>query len=266
MKETIRLWEKDIPLFDPTLSPEIPAIDVYRAKSKKANGAVIVCPGGGYERRAEHEGEPIAQWLNSFGVTALVLTYRVKPYRHPCALLDAQRAIRTVRYNSQKWSIDPKKIGILGFSAGGHLTSSAGVHFDNGKGDATDPIDRISSRPDAMILCYAAILSGSFGHDGLVRTLYGENPTPEERAFFSSDLHITDNTPPAFLWHTANDNCVPVENSLLFSQAMSQKKVPFELHVFPRGSHGLGLAEDIPEVNTWTDLCRIWLENMGFAG
>jgi acetyl esterase/lipase len=227
---------------------------------------VIVCPGGGYGGRAPHEGEPIALWLNSIGVSAFVLDYRVAPYRNPCELMDAQRAIRYVRSHARDFNIDPKHIGILGFSAGGHLASSAGTHYDNGKPDAADPVDRMSCRPDTMILCYAVITFGEFGHNGSMVNLLGPDPPQDLRDLFSNEKQVTAHTPPTFLWHTEDDPGVPVENSLLFAQALRRNKVSFELHIFKTGRHGLGLAPGDPHVGAWMQSCGEWLKKLGFTG
>lgn len=263
----ISLWEeKDIPGFDPELSEHIPAIIPYVIDTQKPTGAVIVFPGGGYSHRAYHEGEPVALWLNSIGISAFVLEYRVSPYRYPYPLLDAKRAIRYVRYHAKEWNIDPDRIGVLGFSAGGHLASTVGTHFDLGDANSDDPIERISCRPDAMILCYPVISFGEFRHDGSMRSLLGDNPSQDMITLLSNETQVTADTPPTFLWHTANDSGVPVENSLLFASALSKNKVPFELHVFPDGRHGLGLAQEHPQVKVWTKLCEKWLKSIGFTG
>jgi acetyl esterase/lipase len=242
----------------PRITPFIPAGD-------GPLGCVIVCPGGGYAGRAGHEAAPVSKWLNSFGVASFVLDYRVAPYRHPVPLGDAQRSIRLVRARAAEWKIDPKRIGILGFSAGGHLAATAATLFDAGKADAVDPIDRQSSRPDAAILCYPVISFGEFRHHGSMVNLIGDNPDPDLRRKLSLENSVTPQTPPTFLWHTSDDGGVPVENSLLFAAALHKCKVPFALHVFPHGSHGLGLALNVPEVKEWTALCETWLKGLGFA-
>lgn len=262
----ISLWEKDIPGFDPELSDHIPAIVPYIVDRENPTGAVIVFPGGGYCRRAAHEGEPVALWLNSIGISAFVLEYRVSPYRYPYPLLDAKRAIRYVRYHAKEWNINPNRIGVLGFSAGGHLAATVGTHFDFGDRNSDDPIERVSCRPDAMILCYPVISFGEFRHEGSMNALLGDKPSQDMIALLSNETQVTADTPPAFLWHTANDPGVLVENSLLFASALSKNKVSFELHIFPEGPHGLGLAQEHPQVKVWTRLCEEWLKSMGFAG
>jgi acetyl esterase/lipase len=242
-----------------------PAITPCLVPSDRLHGAVIVCPGGGYARRAPHEGEPVARWLNSLGISAFVLSYRVAPYRHPHPLADAQRAIRYVRAHAGRWHIDPARVGILGFSAGGHLAATAATHFDGGNPAAADPVERAGSRPDAVILCYPVISFVQHAHQGSARNLLGDDPSEEQRRLLSNELHVTAETPPAFLWHTAEDGGVPVENSLVFGAALRRHGVPFALHVFPHGRHGLGLAQDTPLVSTWPDLCAAWLRSLSFG-
>ncbi|MCX5676872.1 MAG: alpha/beta hydrolase [Planctomycetota bacterium] len=247
----------------PRITPYLPAGDGPFA-------CIVVCPGGGYGGRAAHEGAPICKWLNSIGVAGFVLDYRVKPYRHPIPLGDAQRAIRTVRARAAEWKIDPKRIGILGFSAGGHLAASATTIFDDGKPDAADPIGRQSCRPDAAILCYPVITFGDFRHNGSMVNLLGPDPDPKLRQEMSLETRVTPQTPPTFLWHTSDDGGVPVENSLLFATALRKNKVPFALHVFPRGPHGIGLGDGdrgakAPDARQWPAICAEWLKNLGFA-
>jgi acetyl esterase/lipase len=236
---------------------------------------VVVCPGGGYQMLAiDHEGKQIAEWLNSMGVTAFVLKYRLGPrYHHPAMLEDAARAIRTVRANASQWKLDPHRIAILGFSAGGHLASTAGTHFDGGKPAALDPVERVSSRPDRMILVYPVIsLQPPFGHRGSQRNLLGESPPPDLVASLSNELQVTKDTPPTFLAHTNADKGVPAENSLMFALALRKAGVPVELHLFERGVHGLGLGDGAPQFKiapepsfrAWPKLCETWLKNQGF--
>lgn len=263
----VPLWPDGAPGYDtaPTRR-EIPRITPYIVPSAKPHGAVLVLPGGGYGGRAPHEGAPIAQWLNTLGISAAVVDYRVQPYRHPYPLLDAQRALRWMRANGKAWNIDPTKVGILGFSAGGHLASTTLTHWDRGKPDATDPIDRESCRPDAVVLCYPVISFLQFTHGGSMRNLLGPTPSDELRRELSAETQITAETPPVYLWHTADDGGVPVENSLLLAMALRAKRIPFELYVPPKGAHGLGLAPNNPVVARWTLLCGDWLKGLGFAG
>lgn len=244
---------------------EIPHLTPFLVGADEPTGAVIVCPGGGYRGRAAHEGAPVARWLNSLGIVAFVLDYRVAPSHHPIPLADAQRAIRTVRHNAATWHVRPDRVGILGFSAGGHLAATAGTHFDAGDARATDPIERQSSRPDALVLCYAVISFGEFRHDGSMVNLLGPEPPEHLRRLLSNELHVTADTPPTFLWHTGDDAGVPVENALLFANALRRNSVPFALHIYPHGRHGLGLAPDDPIVRTWSALCGQWLAAAGFA-
>jgi acetyl esterase/lipase len=245
-------------------------LTVFPVPGKERRGAVIVCPGGGYTVHAPHEAEPIAEWVNRQGLTAFILRYRFAPHRHPAPLEDAARAVRYVRYNAARWNVDPLHIGILGFSAGGHLVSTIGTHFDAGNPKASDQVERLSSRPDALILCYPLISLVKFGHRGCMDNLLGPNSSEELLRDLSSELQVTAATPPAFIWHTAADEVVPVEQSLLFADALGKCGVPFELHVFPQGQHGLGLADatspfaPMPAVAQWTKLCEVWLKGQGF--
>ncbi|MCM8901920.1 alpha/beta hydrolase [Caldicoprobacter algeriensis] len=263
--EEILLWPNGVSGAKGDTKEDTPSIVPYIVNSGDARGAIIICPGGGYVRRACHEGEPVALWLNSIGISAFVLNYCVAPsYRYPYPFMDMQRVIRYVRYNAADWNIEPNHIGIMGFSAGGHLASTVGTHFDNGSADVEDPINRMSCRPDAMILCYPVITFGEYRHHGSMVSLIGENPSDELIKLLSNELHVMPDTPPAFLWHTADDQAVHVQNSLLFAEALRRCGVPFELHIYPHGRHGLGLALGEPSVSSWTELCARWLKNLGF--
>jgi acetyl esterase/lipase len=247
------------PVDVPTLTPYLPP------KEKMSGAAIIVCPGGGYTHLADHEGGPVAEWLNSLGVTAFVLKYRLGPrYHHPAPMQDAARAIRIVRARAAEWGLDPQRIGILGFSAGGHLASTAGTHFDSGKSDASDPIERVSSRPNLMILIYPVITMREKTHAGSKANLLGAAPAPELVALLSNDEQVTKETPPTFLVHTMTDPAVPVENSLLFITALRKAGVPFEFHLYERGPHGFGLGKNDPILATWPDRCADWLRLHGF--
>jgi acetyl esterase/lipase len=241
-----------------------PTLVPYLVDGSEPTAAIVVCPGGGYQRRADHEGEPIALWLNSLGISAFVVHYRVAPYKHPNPLSDAQRAIRIVRSRAQEWNVDPARVGILGFSAGGHLASSSGTHYDDGQANADDPIERESCRPDLLVLCYPVISFEAFAHSGSRTNLLGDPADPQLVKLLSSESQVTSQTPPTFLWHTADDAAVPVENSLLFASALSRNKVPFELHVYESGRHGLGLGTEVVGVRAWTDACAVWLAKQGF--
>lgn len=267
MAEKVLLWPGGTPGALGDGPEDRPELTPYLLEGESPQACVIVCPGGGYARRAPHEGEPIARWLNAVGVAACVLDYRVAPYRHPQPLHDVQRAVRIVRQRAQEWRLDPQRVGVLGFSAGGHLAASAATLFDAGDPAATDAIARQSSRPDAAILCYPVItFGGTFAHSGSCRNLLGEAPDPEDMRKLSLENAVTAQTPPVFLWHTSDDGAVPVENALLFAQALRRHGVKYALHVFPTGRHGLGLAEDQPAVRQWTGLCANWLREIGFAG
>ncbi len=252
--------EKDIP----TLTPHLPDA------AKATGAAVVICPGGGYGHLAPHEGGDYARFLNEAGIAGFVLKYRLGTdgYRHPAMLQDAARAVRTVRARAEEWRLDPKRIGIMGSSAGGHLASTLLTHFDAGKPDAPDPVERHSSRPDLGILCYAVISLGEFGHRGSANNLLGKDPSPELIRELSNELQVTSQTPPCFIWHTYEDKGVPVENSLQFAEALRRAGVPFDLHVYQKGPHGLGLGtrDWKPEKrHPWTRDCAFWLQAQGFA-
>ncbi|MDG5787895.1 alpha/beta hydrolase [Evansella sp. AB-P1] len=261
----ILLWPDGAPLAKGTTPEDSPAITPYLVEGKN-NSAIIICPGGGYARRAHHEGEPVAKWLNSIGISAFVLRYRVAPYQYPCALLDIQRAIRMVRYRSNEYGINPNKLGALGFSAGGHVVATAGTTFDTGDKNSKDPIDKLSSRPELLILCYPVItMREPFLHSGSKDNLIGSTPDEELLKKVCNDERVTVETPPTFLWHTSDDASVPVGNSLLFAQELNKNKVLFDLHVFAKGRHGLGLADGEEHVSTWTNPCTTWLKFNNFV-
>ncbi|HJQ35083.1 MAG TPA: alpha/beta hydrolase [Pyrinomonadaceae bacterium] len=272
--EPIVLWPQGAPGALGKEAEDVPTLTPYLAPKEKATGAaIVVCPGGGYGHLSlEYEGREVAEWLNTVGVTAFVLKYRLGPrYHHPAMLQDAQRAIRTVRARASEWGLDPARVGILGFSAGGHLASTAGTHFDAGKSDASDPIERVSSRPDVMILIYPVITMREKTHAGSKKNLLGDNPSPELVALLSNEEQVTKESPPAFLVHTMTDTAVPVENTLMFVSALRRAGVPFELHLYERGPHGFGLgtARDgkpaDPVLSTWPAHCADWLRLHGFA-
>jgi acetyl esterase/lipase len=263
--EPIKLWPAGAPGAQGSEPQDIPTLTPFVPKEKANGAAVIVCPGGGYTRLANHEGQPVAEWLNSLGITAFVLKYRLGPkYQHPAPLQDAARAVRLVRSKAAEWKIDPKKIGVLGFSAGGHVASTIGTHFDAGQPTATDAIDRVSSRPDLLVLIYPVITMGSFTHAGSKKQLLGENPSPEMVKLLSNEEQVSKETPPTFLVHTANDAGVPVENTLSFADALRKNGIPFELHIYERGRHGFGLGTNDPILSTWTARCADWLRVQGF--
>lgn len=228
-------------------------------------GAVVICPGGGYGSLADrHEGIDCAALLNSLGVAAFVLRYRVAPYRHPAPLTDAQRAIRIVRSRAAEWNVDPGRVGIWGFSAGGHLASTAATHFDSGDPAAADPVERCSCRPDFLILGYPVVtLRPPYAHLGSRKNLIGEDADEKLVEFLSNDEQVTADTPPTFLFHTDEDAGVPSENSVLFYLALRRAGVPAELHIFLKGRHGLGLAPDDPVLSKWPGLLACWLRTIG---
>jgi acetyl esterase/lipase len=266
--KTELLWPAGAPGAVGETDADKPSITVWLPEAEKAGGcAVVVCPGGGYGALAmDHEGRQVAAWLNSHGVTAFVLKYRLAPrYRHPAPLSDAQRALRTVRARAEEWKIDPKRVGILGFSAGGHLASSAGTHFDDGKADGADPIDRQSSRPDFMVLCYPVItFEPPYAHMGSRNNLLGKDAEASLVQLFCNEKQVTARTPPTFLFHTTEDTAVPPENSILFYTALRKAKVPCELHIYEKGRHGVGLAPKDPVLSSWPDRAAAWLNQRGY--
>lgn len=266
----IKLWETGAPGALGEADKDTPTLTPYLPEAGAGTGAaMVICPGGGYGGLAAHEGNDYALWLNQHGVTCFVLKYRLGSagYRHPRMLEDAARAVRLIRARATEWNVDPKRIGIMGSSAGGHLASTLLTHFDAGKPEATDPIDQQSSRPDLGILCYAVITMGHHTHQGSKRNLLGDAPSPELVQLLSNELQVTADTPPTFLWHTAADTAVPVENSLNFAAALRKAGVPFALHVYERGRHGIGLEDKPPftHPHPWANDCVFWLREHGFV-
>lgn len=265
------LWEKDVPGLLPKERP--PTLTYYPVPQGRSSGAAcVVCPGGGYGFLADkHEGKEIADWLNARGVTAFVLHYRIVTKDRPAPLdpapmLDVQRAIRTVRAKAKELGIDPHKIGVWGFSAGGHLASTAATHFDAGNPDAADPIDRVSCRPDFAILAYPVIsMDPNVSHGGSRKNLLGPNPKPDRVEFYSNEKQVTKDTPPTFIFHTSDDPGVPLENALLFASACRKNKVPVELHAYETGKHGVGLAKDNPVLSDWGQRLEVWLGTRGLV-
>jgi len=265
----LRLWEGDAPGTSGSDDADVPTLSVFRPDADRSSGAaVVICPGGGYAHLAPHEGNPVAQWLNTIGVTGLVFKYRLGPkYHHPAMLSDVSRAIRTARFHAVPWKIDPRRLGVLGFSAGGHLASTVVTHFDDGDPNAADPIDRLSSRPDFGVLVYPVItMTDPYAHRGSRENLLGKNPPRELIDQLSSEMQVTDRTPPCFLVHTSTDTVVPFENSLMFARALNEHHVPVELHVFDHGPHGFGLGGGDPVLAQWPRLCAIWMERHGWLG
>lgn len=260
----IPLWDHP-PLYDPAMDRDYnqgtPSLTFYPADGAGDRLCVIVFPGGGYCFRAPHEAEPVARRINAMGHHAFVLDYRVAPYRHPAPLLDAQRAVRFVRYNAERYGVRPDAIGVLGFSAGGHLAASLATLYGKRFAEPADAVDTASARPDFAVPCYAVVsMTGPFAHAGSRANLLGDPYDAERALLLSPERQVDAKTPPVFLWHTADDASVPVQNSLAFAEALARHQVPFALHVFPKGRHGLGLAEEEPEVARWAGLLEKWLE------
>jgi acetyl esterase/lipase len=263
----IVLWENGAPNAIGKEPQDVPTITPHLAPKEIATGAaILVLPGGGYARLSDvKEGSDVAKWLNSLGISAFVLEYRLGPrYNQPNQLLDAARALRTVRHRAKEWNVDANRIAILGFSAGGHLASTLGTKFDAGKADSKDEIERVSSRPDLMILLYPVITMAEFTHAGSKKNLLGDNPTPELIRLYSNELQVTRETPPTFLMHTMTDAGVPVENSMAFAAALRKNGVPFEFHLYEQGPHGVGLAPTNPYLASWAERCADWLGVHGF--
>lgn len=254
------LWPNGAPGAMGDKDADKPGVWVYPAA--KPNGAsIVICPGGGYAIHAtDHEGVQPAKYFNSIGVTAFVLRYRLSPYRHPAPLQDAQRAIRWVRANAKEFSLDPNRVGIMGFSAGGHLTSTAVTHFDAGNASAADPIDQQSCRPNFGILGYPVVsFVAEYSHKGSANNLLGANASEESLKNLSNDTQVTAETPPVFLFHTSEDTGVPPENSVAFYAACRRHKVAAELHIFQQGPHGVGLAPGNPALEKWINAAGTWL-------
>jgi acetyl esterase/lipase len=264
--KTIRLWEGDAPGALGTGPADIPTLTfVSDDKPSESKPGFIVCPGGGYGTLAPHEAEPIAEWFESVGVRAAVLRYRLGPvYHNPAEIHDAQRAIRYVRANADKIGIDPKRLGMIGFSAGGHLSATAATHWDRGDSAATDPIDRASCRPDLSMLIYPVIrMSAPYGHAGSRENLLGKEPGEQLIASLDNDRIVSLDTPRTFLFHGADDDVVPIQNSLLYAMALAEHKVPFSLHFPQHGPHGFGLGQPGSDQD-WRSLAAAWLKTNGF--
>jgi acetyl esterase/lipase len=267
----VRLWQGDAPGARGTRDEDIPTLTVFHADQSHSSGsAIVVCPGGGYAGLAiTYEGYDVAKWLNSLGIDGYVLKYRLgsRGYRHPVELGDVQRAIRLARANAADWHIDAHLIGVLGFSAGGHLASTAVTHFDDGDANASDPIDRLSCRPDLGILVYPVItLTNPFTHTGSRDNLLGPNADPALIELLSNEKKVSPNTPPCFIVHGVDDSVVPVENSIEFALACRKNKVPCEVHLFEHGAHGFGLGKNDPALKTWPLDAARWLERHRFVG
>lgn len=265
--QIIPLWAGGAPGAQGAADADTPAITVYLPRTMTAGTpAMIVCPGGGYAGLASnHEGRQVANFLNSLGMAAFVLRYRLGPtYHHPTQLGDAQRAIRTVRAKAAEWRLDPARIGIMGFSAGGHLAMTASTLFDSGRTDAADALDRAGSRPDFAVLGYPVIsMTAPWTHQGSRRNLLGESPDAELASRLSGEKAVTKDTPPTFIFQTNQDTAVPAENSVHYYLALRQAGVPAEMHIFERGPHGVGLANNDPALSAWSALLANWLRGRG---
>lgn len=262
---TFPLWANGAPGALGHEDSDIPTLTYYPALHGVPT-AVVVAPGGGYRGLAmNHEGWQVAYWLNAVGVSAFVLKYRLGPrYHHPIELGDAQRAIRTVRARAADYGIKPDRIGMMGFSAGGHLTSTAETHFDAGNPGAADHIDRVSSRPDFAVLCYAVIsFTAPYTHHGSMQNLLGDSPDPQLVQNLSNEFQVTPQTPPTFLFSTSGDTGVPPENSVAMYLALHKANVPAELHIFQKGPHGVGLDLGDPALGEWPKLLINWLRGLG---
>lgn len=266
--DPIRLWEGDAPGATGKEPKDIPTITPYLPAADKTSGtAIVVCPGGGYGGLAGHEGEGYAKWLADNGVSAFVLKYRLGSagYRHPVMLNDVSRAIRLVRSRAAEWKLDPKRVGVMGSSAGGHLASTAVTHFDAGKTDVEDAVEKQSSRPDFGVLCYAVIsMEDGVTHGGSKANLLGQNPDPKLVELLSNEKQVTKQTPPCFVWSTGDDKAVPVTNSLRFVTALQQNGIVYDFHVYQKGPHGIGLSEGrngVPanDVHPWGKDLLYWL-------
>ncbi len=271
--EPISLWIGDAPGALGNADHDIPTLTPYLPTADKASGtAIVICPGGGYGGLAGHEGEGYATWLADNGLAAFVLKYRLGSmgYRHPVMLGDVSRAIRLVRARAAEWKIDPQNIGVMGSSAGGHLASTAVTHFDAGKADADDPIEKVSSRPDFGVLCYAVIsMEDGVTHSGSKANLLGKSPDPQLVELLSNEKQVTKQTPPCFVWSTGEDKAVSVVNSLQFVTALQKNGVTYDFHVYQKGPHGIGLSEGrngVPagETHPWGKDLLFWLRQNGW--
>lgn len=258
MAEKIMLWEKEAPYSEYSKDQPQPSLEAFPVPGSR--GAMVVCPGGGYTHKAAHEGVPIARLLQGAGISAYVLDYRVSPCHREAPLSDARRAIRLLKQRGYE------KVGILGFSAGGHLCCSAATLYEPGNPESADPVERFSSRPDVFCPCYAVVTFGKYTHMGSRESLLGEEKDNEALVRrFSAELNVTRDTPPAFIWHTAQDGLVPAQNSLQLAMALRDNDVMFELHVYPLGHHGIGLGSENQVASQWGgEMCR-FLVGMGFG-
>lgn len=268
-QEEIPLWTNSAPGSLGTSSNDIPTLTLYLpGVQDTSHAAIIICPGGGYGGLAPHEGKDYALWLNQQGVICFVLKYRLGShgYHYPVEFLDVSRALRWVRAHADIYDIATNRVGIMGSSAGGHLASMALTHFDGGEPSSSEIVERQSSRPDLGILCYAVISMEKYVNKGSRDNLLGTNSTAEVARYVSSELQVTTNTPPCFIWSTFEDKVVPMENSLLFAEALRKCQVPFSFHIYELGRHGIGLADKPPfaKAHPWARDCIFWLKARGF--
>jgi acetyl esterase/lipase len=267
--QTLPLWSGAAPGALGMEDQDIPVITVFLPRTMSQNTpAVVVCPGGGYVQLAmNHEGRQVANYLNSLGIAAFVLRYRLGPrYHHPIELGDAQRAIRTLRSHAADWRLDPSRIGIMGFSAGGHLAMTAATNFDGGVARAQDAVDRFSSRPDFVVLGYPVIsMTEAWTHPGSKTNLLGTTPDPALARSLSGELAVIKDTPPTFIFHTNADTAVPAENSVYYYLALRKMGVAAEMHIFEKGPHGVGLANDDAALSEWSKLLANWLRGRGIV-
>lgn len=260
----IKLWENNVPFFNPLFEDIAPSIIPFLINDNKTHPAIIICPGGAYIRRSSHEGETVAKWLNSIGISSFVLNYRVHPYKYPANINDLIRAVKLVRSKANEFKISSDKIGVMGFSAGGHLVSILAVHGEKDYQAVNDYVDNFSSKPDVLILCYPVIDLINFGHSESIKNLLGENNKKGMLYYLSTHYHVNKSVPPTFLWHTFEDSSVPIENSLLFAFSLKNYMIPFELHIFQHGRHGLGIKEELNYTLAWKELCVNWLKSINF--
>lgn len=265
---TVKLWENGIPGSDLRDDGDVPELIIHRVASDQPTAGVVILPGGGYAHHAiNHEGHAFAEWFDSIGISSAICTYRMrgkgnqgKGYAHPAPMIDAQRAIQTLRSQAEELNLDPNRIGVIGFSAGGHLASTVSTQFVSADPTSPDPVLRVSSRPDFSILCYPVIALGKpFTHRGSQNNLLGADADAEQVQSLSNETRVSEQTPPTFLFHTAEDKVVPVQNSLVYYEACVDHGVDVEMHLFNNGRHGLGLAQSTPGASQWPDLCHQWL-------
>lgn len=269
MQSPIPLWPNGAPGALGTNDRDVPTLTPYLPETNATGAAMVICPGGAYTHLSVPEGKGYALWLNQHGVTCFVLKYRLgtNGYDAMAMLQDGSRAIRWVRAHANEYKVDAHRVGMMGSSAGGHVTSTIMTHFDFGNTNAIDPIDRESSRPDIGILCYPVITMGEFAHKTSKQYLLKTNPSPDLVKEFSNELHVTTNTPPCFIWQTADDKTVSVENSLMFAEALRKNRVPFDLHIYEHGKHGQGLGDKEPFAHPlpWAAECLRWMKEQGFV-